>query len=223
MKKALIAALIFLGSCKSTDSIHLFAKSAGAGVNEISLQVTESPGESVDNSRQNKQNDSISYLFWHTLSIYFRLLQNDPDRKLLADSAGHLMILLGLVQTGTFQDKNHSEVILSSARIMLNTILNKNTRCDRYGKLVRTMKKNESALSFLIDHCNLMLDFSHAGNFKIQTSQKMLKLVQKDHYMLIFGRPPTGFAFTPAEISQDIVLINKMTANLRSFHPDANE
>ena len=35
MKKALIAALIFLGSCKSTESINRFAKSAATGIAEI--------------------------------------------------------------------------------------------------------------------------------------------------------------------------------------------
>jgi hypothetical protein len=48
----------------------------------------------------------------------------------------------------------------------------------------------------------------------IHKSALMLTLMQKDHYLLAFGKPPVGFAYTEGEISQDIVLLNKMILEL---------
>jgi hypothetical protein len=217
-----MAAMLFSGSCKSTNSINQFAKSASAGISEISSPIAEPAIQSMKNGQINKQADSLSKLVWHTLINYFRLLRTDNDRKLLADTAKDLMNTLDLIQTGTFRYHNISDETLTAARSILNTILNEHIKSHRYRQLIKIMKENDSAISLLINQGNAILD-SAAVNFKMQTSKNILKLVRKDHYMLIFGRPPIGFAFTSQEISQDIVLINKMTANLRSVHSDANE
>jgi hypothetical protein len=223
MKKALMAAVLFSGSCKSTNSINQFAKSASAGISEISsLRADPAPNTSKSLPKY-QQRDSLSNLVWHTLINYFRLLQTDPDRKLLADNTKGLMNTLDLMQTGTFRYHNISDETLTAARSILNTILNEHINSHRYRQLIKIMKENDSAISLLINHSKAILDSAKAGDLKMQTSKNILKLVRKDHYMLIFGRPPIGFAYTSQEISQDIVLINKMTANLRSVDSDANE
>jgi hypothetical protein len=223
MKKALMAAMIFSGSCKSTNSINQFAKSASAGISVISSPIAEPAIQSLKNGQINEKADSLSNLVWRTLINYFRLLRADNDRRILADTAKDLMNTLDLIQTGTFRYHITSNETLNAVRSILNTIVNDDIKSHRYRQLIKIMKENDSAISLLINHSNAILDSSMACDLKMQTSKNILRLVRKDHYMLIFGRPPIGFAYTSQEISQDIVLINKMTANLRSVHSDANE
>jgi 23S rRNA-/tRNA-specific pseudouridylate synthase len=49
---------------------------------------------------------------------------------------------------------------------------------------------------------------------KIHQAVRLLEIIFKDHHLLAFGKPPEGFAYTEAEISQDIILINKMITEL---------
>jgi hypothetical protein len=223
MKKPLIAALVFFGSCKSTDSIKQFAKSAGTGISEIN-SLPAGPATQPLNYRQKySEADSLSRLIWYTLINYFRLLQAYSDQKQLPYNTKDLVNSLEAMQTKTYHYKYTSDETLTAVRSLLNTILNEPIKNHRYKQLVKIMKQNDFSLGLLISDCDFILDSSLAGDLKMQTSKRILKLARKDHYMLAFGTPPTGFAYTSQEISQDIVLINKMTANLRSEHPDANE
>jgi hypothetical protein len=114
MKKAVIAALIFSGSCKSTESINRFAKSAGTGTAEINrstlsfgnicrLYDPAALARFTDTSvyarsvhplvrcGEYKTADSMTDLISQTLLGYFTMLQSVSDKKLLAYNARELV------------------------------------------------------------------------------------------------------------------------------------
>jgi hypothetical protein len=281
MKKALIAGLVFLGSCKSTESINRFAKSASTGTAEISrstLSFTEicrlydqaalarvtdtslfaQSSHPVFHCGEFKQADSLTGLINKTLVNYFSLLQNVSDKKLLAYDARDQVNTLATIQPRVYPTLSISNEKISAVKGLLNTILNEPLKWYRYRKLVNTMQQNDTALCLVLETYSFIIDSALAGEInqtkenytsfvyaplyewarspvekvlinqqylqflrslenekiKIHKSALMLKLIQKDHHMLAFAKPPAGFAYTEAEVSQDIVLLNKMIMEL---------
>ena len=281
MKKAVIASLIFLGSCKSTESINRFAKSAAAGTAEISRSTLSfgsicrlydqsalasytdtslyaKSGHKAKHCEAYRSADSMVNLINLTLVNYFTLLQEVSDKKLLAYDVRDLVNSLASIQSGLNPDLSLSEEKVSAVKGLLNTILNEPLKWYRYKKLVSTMQQNDSALSRVLRAYSFILDSALNGEINqakenytsfvyaplyewartpvekvwinqqyllfmqsldkekasIHKSVLMLILMQKDHYLLAFGKPPVGFAYTEGEISQDIVLLNKMILEL---------
>src|SRR5450432_702664 len=277
MKKAILAGLVFLGSCKSTESINRFAKSASTGVAEISrsplsfsgicrlysqsalAQYTDTSlyaksGHPVVPCGEYKLADSLTNLISQTLVSYFTMLRDVSDKKLLAYDARDLINSLTDIQSRVYPALSLSDEKISSVKGLLNTILNEPLKGYRYKKLVSTMQQNDVALGRVLATYSFILDTALAGEINqakenytsfvyaplyewsrspvekawinqqyrqflislenekvnIHQSVRMLILIQKDHHMLAFGKPPAGFAYTEAEISQDIVLLNKM-------------
>jgi hypothetical protein len=281
MKKALIAALVFFGSCKSTESISRFAKSAGNGIGEIGLASFDferfcrlydpaalakytdtsiygrSP-KTIIPCGEYKKADSLTKLINETLVSYFSLLQAVSDKKLLAYDAKDLVNSLAGIQPQVLPALSLTSEKISAVRGLLNTILQEPLKWYRYQKLVSTMQQNDSVLTIVLSAYSFILDTALAGEIsqskenytsfvyaplyewskspvekvlinqqynqfllsmdieqgKIKKSVRLMRLIQKDHHMLAFGKPPAGFAYTEAEISQDIVLINKMISEL---------
>lgn len=281
MKKALIAGLVFLGSCKSTDSINSFAISASSGLAEINRSISgfsnicrfydpASLAKYVDTSlyassaqltihcMEYKQADSLTDLINLTLVNYFSMLQSVSDKKLLSYNARDLVSSLAGMQPQIYPSLILTDEKISAVRGLLNTILNEPLKWYRYKKLISTMQQNDSALGRVLAAYNFILDSALAGevsqakenyksfvyaplfewsrspvekvmvnyqysqfirsmeneHLKIHKAVLLFKLIQKDHYLLAFGKPPSGFAYTSAEISKDIVLINKIIAEL---------
>jgi hypothetical protein len=281
MKKAVIAGLIFLGSCKSTESINRFAKSAATGTAEISRSTLSfgaicrlydqsalssytdtslyaKSGHPAKHCGEFRSADSMVNLINQTLVNYFTLLQKVSDKKLLAYDAGDLVNSLASIRSGLNPDLSLTEEKVSAVKGLLNTILNEPLKWYRYKKLVSTMQQNDSALSRVLKAYSFILDSALNGEINqakenytsfvyaplyewartpvekvwinqqyllfIQSLEKekasihksvlMLILMQKDHYLLAFGKPPAGFAYTEGEISQDIILLNKMILEL---------
>ena len=281
MKKALFAILVLSGSCKSTESINGFSKSAGSGMTEINRSILSfsnicrlydraamakftdtslyaGAGHPVVHCNDYKQADSLRDLINQTLVNYFSLLQAVSDKKLLAYNAKDLVNSLANIQSGLNPALSLNEEKISAVKGLLNTILNEPLKWYRYKKLVSTMQQNDSALDRVITAYSFILDSALAGEIsqakenymsfvyapmyewsrtpvekvmvnqqynqfllsldneklKIHKAGRMLSIIQKDHHMLAFGKPPAGFAYTEAEISQDIILINKMITEL---------
>jgi hypothetical protein len=281
MKKELFAVLILSGSCKSTESINGFAKSAGSGMTEINRSILSfsnicrlydraamarytdtslyavagHPGIHCD---EYKRADSLKDLINQTLVSYFILLQAVSDKKLLAYNAKDLVNSLAGIQSGLHPALSLNEEKISAVKGLLNTILNEPLKWYRNKKLVNTMQQNDSALGLVISAYSFILDSALAGEIsqakenytsfvyapmyewsrtpvekvmvnqqynqfllsleneklKIRKAGRMLTIIQKDHHLLAFGKPPAGFAYTEAEISKDIILINKMITEL---------
>ena len=281
MKKVIIAGLAFLGSCKSTETINQFAKSAGYGTTEISRSTlnfnnicrlydptalakytdTSVYGKSAQkpvDCKEYETADSITSLISQTLIDYFSLFQAVSDKKLLAYNSRDLINSLASMQPQVYSSLALSEEKISAVKGILNTILNEPLKWYRRNKLVSTMQQNDSALGRIIHAYSFILDSSLSGQInqatqnyisfvyaplyewsntpvekalinqqyeaflfsmnnevkKIHKALQILALIRKDHYLLAFGKPPAGFAYTTDEISQDIVLINKMTTEL---------
>jgi hypothetical protein len=281
MKKALFAVLILSGSCKSTESINGFAKSAGSGMTEINRTIlsfsnicrlydraamtryTDTSlyavaGHPGIDCNEYKQADSLKDLINQTLVSYFILLQAVSDKKLLAYNAKDLVNSLAGIQSGLHPALSLNEEKISAVKGLLNTILNEPLKWYRNKKLVNTMQQNDSALGLVISAYSFILDSALAGEIsqakenytsfvyapmyewsrtpvekvmvnqqynqfllsleneklKIRKAGRMLTIIQKDHHLLAFGKPPAGFAYTEAEISKDIILINKMITEL---------
>ena len=281
MKKWTTVVLLFLLSCKSTDSINQFGKSASAGLREIGRS---SPGfgqfcrlydpavlkaeldtglygrssHKVIHCPEYRIADSLTNVINQTLVTYFSLLQSVSDNKLLAYNAGDLVNSLASIQPQVLPSLNLTENKISAVKGLLNTILNEPLKCYRYKKLVSVMQQNDSLLTKVLSAYSFILDSALSGEIsqakanytafvyaplfewsrtpvekwiinkeynqfvsnmdlekeRIDRSVRLLRLIQKDHHMLAFGKPPAGFAFTGHEISQDIVLINKMINEL---------
>jgi hypothetical protein len=284
MKKALIAVLLFSGSCKSTESINRFAKSAGSGTAEISRSTlsfnnicrlydpasltrytdTSLYAKSVHpviHCGEYKQADSLVDLIKQTLFNYFSMLQAVSDKKLLAYNADELISSMSDIQKKVYPTLSLNDEKISAVKGLLNTILNEPLKWYRYKKLVSTMQQNDSALGSVIDAYRFILDSALAGEInqarqnytsfvyaplvlwshgpvekvminqqyiqflnsmdneelKIHKAVRLLQIIYKDHHLLAFGKPPAGFAYTEKEISQDIVLINKMITELKQL------
>jgi hypothetical protein len=281
MRKALVAGMLFFASCKSTESINGFAKSASAGTAEISRSVlsfsqicrlydpaalslltdTTLYAKSVHHiphCPEFRNADSLTNLISQTLVDYFSLLQSVSDKKLLAYNARDLVNSLADMQPQLYPGLSLTDEKVTAVKGLLNTILNEPLKWYRNKKLVSVMQKNDSALTRVLAAYSFILDSALAGEIsqakqnytsfvyarmyewarspvekvivnqqytqfllgmeteqeKIHKAVRMIKLLQKDHHLLAFGKPPAGFAYTEAEISQDIVLINKMIAEL---------
>jgi hypothetical protein len=281
MKKGLIAGLVFFVSCKSTDSINRFAKSAGSGITEINrstlsfnnicrLYDPASLGRYTDTTlyaksvrpvthcNEYKKADSLTDLINQTLFSYFTMLQAVSDKKLLAYNANELVSSLADIQSRVYPVLSLSDEKISAVKGLLNTILNEPLKWYRYKKLVSTMQQNDSAVSRVIAAYRFILDSALTGEInqarqnytsfvyarlyewsrgpvekvivnqqyvqfltsmdneqqKIHQAVRLLEIIFKDHHLLAFGKPPAGFAYTEAEISQDIILINKMITEL---------
>ncbi|HEY4936678.1 MAG TPA: hypothetical protein VII44_08865 [Puia sp.] len=281
MKNALIAGLVFFGSCKSTETINRFAKSASSGTAEISRSTlsfsnicrlydpaalagyTDSTlyAKSVHpviHCKEFKTADSLTDLISQTLVNYFSMLQAVSDKKLIAYNAQELVNSLADIQPQVYPPLSLNAEKISAVRGLLNSILNEPFKWYRYKKLVSTMQQNNSALGRVINAYSFILDSALAGEIrqakenynsfvyaplyewsrstveKVMVNQQykqfllsldneqkkihkailMLNLIQKDHYLLAYGKPPAGFAYTEGEISQDIILINKIITEL---------
>lgn len=281
MKKALIAGLVFFGSCKSTESINRFAKSAGSGTAEINnstlsfnnicrlydpaalkkLSDTALYGgvaRPSDHCKEYKQADSLTRLINQTLVNYFSLLQAVSDKKLISYNAQDLVNSLADIQPQLYPNLSLSDEKITAVKGLLNTVLNEPLKWYRYKKLLAIMRQNDTALSQVIAAYSFILDSALAGeinqakenytsfvyaplyewsvtpvekvmvnqqyqqfisamdneSLKIHKAIQLLRIIYKDHYLLAFGKPPPGFAYAADEISQDIILINKIIAEL---------
>ncbi len=186
MKKGLIAGLVFLASCKSTDSINRFAKSASTGMTEINrstlsfnnicrLYDPASLSRYTDTTvyaksvhpvltcSEYKKADSLTDLINQTLFSYFSMLQAVSDKKLLAYNANELVGSLADIQSRVYPALSLSSEKISAVKGLLNTILNEPLKWYRYKKLVSTMQQNDSALARVMDAYRFILDSALTG------------------------------------------------------------
>jgi hypothetical protein len=281
MKKALIAGLVFFGSCKSTESINRFAKSASTGTAEISRSTldfsqicrlydptvlkkmtdTTLYAKSVhpaSHCPEFKMADSLTKLINQTLVNYFSMLGSVSDKKLLAYDAKDMVNALADIQPQVYPSLSLTDEKISAVKGLLNTILNEPLKWYRNKKLISVIRQNDSVLDRVVTAYSFILDSALSGEInqakenyrsfvyatlyewsatpvekamvnqlynqfmlsmndeqvKIHKAILMLKIIQKDHHLLAYGKPPDGFAYTESEISQDIVLINKIISEL---------
>ena len=187
MKKLLFASLVFFGSCKSTESINRFAKSATAGTDEISRSALSfssicrlydraslsrytdtslyagSSVQPVLHCAEYKSADSITNLISHTLLNYFSMLQAVSDKKLLAYNARDLVNALAGIQPQVLHGLSLNEEKISAVNGLLNSILNEPLKYYRYKKLLRTMQQNDTALHQVIAAYRFILDSALSG------------------------------------------------------------
>jgi len=281
MRKLLFAGLAFFVSCKSTESINRFAKSAGSAIVEINRST---PGfndlcriyDPVALSRQKdtslygkavhpaircgeyKQADSLTGLINQTLANYFSMLQAVSDKKLIAYNARDLVNSVADMQTAVYPMLSLNDEKISAVKGILNTILNEPLKWYRYNKLAATMRETDTALARVMTAYSFILDSALAGEInqarqnytsfvyaplyewsrtpvekwivnqqynqflltmdeeqiKIHKAVILLRTIQKDHRLMAFGKPASSFADTEAEITRDILLINKLITEL---------
>lgn len=281
MKKLLFAGLVFFVSCKSTESINRFAKSAGSAMVEINRSTpgfndlcrmsdpaalserrdTSLYGKAVHpviRCGEYKKADSLTALINQTLFNYFSMLQAVSDKKLLAYNARDLVNSMADIQTTLYPMLSLNDEKISAVKGILNTILNEPLKWYRYNKLVATMRGTDTLLARVTAAYSFILDSALEGEInqakqnytsfvyaplyewsrtpvekwivnqqysqfllsmdeeqvKIRKSVILLRTIQKDHRLLAFGKPASSFADTEAEITRDILLINKLISEL---------
>jgi hypothetical protein len=186
MNKAIVAAFLFLGSCKSTDSINRFAGSAGSGVTELGrssfgfgqfckLYSSGELGLMTDTSlyarssppkiscAAYKTSDSLVLIINRTLTDYFSLLQSGSDKKLLSYNARPLVSSLADLQPRLLPDLSFSDEKITAVKGLLNTLLNEPLKYYRAQKLRRIMQENDTALSRVIGAYVFILDSALDG------------------------------------------------------------
>ena len=277
MKKGFIAIFLLIGSCKSTESINRFARSAGSGTAEINrssfgfetfcreyeqgplgrLTDTSLYGKSrlpVNHCAEYKTSDSLLRVINRTLGNYFDLLQSASDKKLLAYNARPLISSLADMQPRLLPALSFSDEKVTAVKGLLNTLLNEPLKYYRARKLKKIMQENDSALATVIGAYSFILDSALSGeagqaaeNYKsfvyarlyawavspvekayvndryhdfltemeeeqqkIRKSVRLLETIRKDHRLLAFKEGKPEFRATETEITQDILLINKL-------------
>lgn len=186
MKKTLIAAFLFMGSCKSTDSINRFAKSAGSGISEINRSsfgfesfcktYEQGPlGQFTDTSLYAKSrlpvnhcagyktSDSLLHIINQALGNYFVLLQAVSDKKLLAYNARPLVSSLADIQPRLLPALSFSDEKITAVKGLLNTLLNEPLKYYRAKKLKKIMRENDSVLATVIGGYAFILDSALQG------------------------------------------------------------
>ena len=212
MKKVLIAALVFLVSCKSTEYINRFAKSATMGTIEISraslsfgsicqLYDPAALARFTDTSLYTaakrptvqciefRKADSLTKLINETLVNYFSLLQSVSDKKLLAYNATDLVNSLAVIQPQVLPALALTDEKISAIKVLLNTVLNEPIKWYRHKKLVTTMKQNDSVLARVLSAYSFILDSALSG----EISQA------KENYTSFVYAPLYGWSKTPVE------------------------
>lgn len=205
MKNALIATFLFVASCKSTESINRFARSATSGITEINrgsfgfgefckLYEPATLKELTDTSRLAKvsrtaehcqvfkTSDSLVGIINETLSNYFSLLQTVSDKKLIAYNARPLVSSLADIQTRLLPDLSFSDEKITATKGILNTLLNEPLKFYRAKKLHQIMEKNDSALGIVIRGYEFILDSALQGEID-QAIQNYISFV----YARLFG------------------------------------
>jgi hypothetical protein len=247
MKKALIAGLLFFGSCKSTESINRFAKSASFGTTEISRSIPgfnnicrlydpaaltkytdtslyAKSGRPVIHCREYKQADSLTDLINQTLVNYFSLLQSVSDKKLLAYNSRDLVNSLAEIRPRLYPPFSLSDEKITAVKGLLNTILNEPLKWVRYKKLVSTMQQNDSALGLVLNAYSFILDSAMAGEIN-QAKENFTSFVYAPLYE--WSRTPIEKVIINEQYSQfllslenDKVKIHKAVEMLRTIQKD---
>jgi hypothetical protein len=181
MKKGIVAAFLILASCKSTESINRFARSAASGISELDqksfsfgrfcqLYNAESLGSLTDTALYGrikrpkpecgpeKNSDSLVGIINHTLKDYFSLLQAVSDKKLLSYNAGPLVAALQDIQPQLLPSLSFSDEKATALKGLLNTLLNEPLSYYRARKLKKLIRDNDSALSAVIRAYIFILD-----------------------------------------------------------------
>ncbi len=193
MKNTLIAAFFFLGSCKSTDSINRFAKSAASGTSELNrssfgfgqfckVYDPATLGQLTDTSlyakathpvipcSDYKTSDSLLQIINQTLGNYFFLLQAVSDKKLLAYNARPLVSSLADIQHRLLPALSFSDEKITAVKGLLNTLLNEPLNYYRAGKLKKIMQKNDTVLATVIRGYEFILDAALQGEIDQATA-----------------------------------------------------
>ena len=212
MKKVLIAALVFLVSCKSTEYINRFAKSATAGTIEIgrsslsfgsicqlydpaALTRFTDTGLYAATKRPDLQciefrkADSLTKLINETLVNYFSLLQSVSDKKLLAYNAADLVNSLAVIQPQVLPALALTDEKISALKVLINTVLSEPIKWHRHKKLVSTMKQNDTVLARVLSAYSFILDSALSG----EISQA------RENYTSFVYAPLYGWSKTPVE------------------------
>jgi hypothetical protein len=186
MKKVLIVVFLFLGSCKSTESINRFARSAASGISELNrnsfgfgtfckLYDPAALEQMADTSRyaqmthpaahcgDYKTSDSLVHLLNQALGNYFALLQAVSDKKLLAYNARPLVTALADLQPRLLPALSFTDEKVTAVKGLLNTLLNEPLKAYRGQKLKKVMRENDTALSLVIRGYQFILDSALRG------------------------------------------------------------
>jgi hypothetical protein len=186
MKKALIAVSLFLGSCKPTDSINRFARSADSGTAEINrgsfgfeqfckVYDPGTLGRLTDTSRYAKDprpaihcaayktSDSLVRIINQALGNYFSLLQAASDKKLLAYNGRPLVSSLADMQPRLLPALSFTDEKIAATKGLLNTLLNEPLKFYRAKKLQRIMQENDTILAVVIQGYEFILDTALQG------------------------------------------------------------
>ena len=247
MRKLLFAGLAFFVSCKSTESINGFAKSAGSAIVEINRST---PGfndlcrmyDPVALSRQTdtslygkvihpaihcgefKQADSLTGLINQTLANYFSMLQAVSDKKLIAYNARDLVNSVADMQTAVYPMLSLNDEKISAVKGILNTILNEPLKWYRYNKLVATMRETDTALARVMTAYSFILDSALAGEIN-QARQNYTSFVYAPLYE--WSRTPVEKWIVNQQYSQFLlamdeeqIKIHKAVILLRTIQQD---
>jgi hypothetical protein len=186
MKLGRIVLLLFFVSCKSTESINRFAKSAAAAVTVTGQEnpsfgsfcrlygpdalirytdtaVIPKTHRVLANCQIYDQSDSLTDIINQTLEIYFTMLQALSDKKLIAYNANSLVSSLQQIQNEVLPAINLSDEKVSAIKGLLNTVLNEPLKWYRHDKLVNTIKKTDSSLERVLSVYIFILDTALAG------------------------------------------------------------
>ncbi len=235
MKNTLIAAFLFLASCKSVESINRFAKSATSGVTEIDrasfgfgqfckLYDPATLQELTDTSRfansshtavhcePFKISDSLVGIINQTLSNYFSLLQAVSDRKLIAYNARPLISSLADIQSSLLPGLSFSTEKVTATKGILNTLLNEPLKVYRAKKLHEIMVQNDSALGIVIRGYEFILDSAMQGEID-QATQNYISFVYAR--LFAWSDSPVEKAFVNARYQEFLVLMNDERLKLR--------
>ncbi len=232
MKKVFFAWFLLSVSCKSTESINRFAKSATTASSEIGRSklsfghlcrlynpsalalyrdtslYARGHAASAD-CRIYDQSDSLVNLISQTLVNYFSLLQAVSDKKLLAYHANDLIASLSGIQSQLIPGLALNAEKVSAIKGLLNTVLNEPLQWYRNKKLVRTMQANDVALDRVLDTYLFILDTALTGELN----------QARENYTSFVYAPLYEFSRTPVEK----VMVNRDYAQFMSSLHDENQ
>ncbi len=186
MKKAMYLPLLFLLSCKSTESINRFARSAAAGTRELHAatpgfgdfcrlysenalrtQTDTSVLASVPHKRvickEYKATDSLVRVIELGLYQYFSLIQAASDKKLLAYNARDLVAGLDGLKDQWLPSLALTDEKVGAIKGLLNTVINEPLKLYRDKKLKQVIRQADPALDIVTGAYIFILDSALSG------------------------------------------------------------
>ncbi len=186
MKKAFYLPLLFLLSCKSTESINRFAHSAATATRELhastpgfadfcrsysenalrpqtdtALLASTPPRRVI--CKEYKISDSLVRVIELAVYNYFSALQAATDKKLIAYDAGDLIDGMAGLQDQWLPSLNMTKEKVGAVKGILTAVLNEPLKIYRDHKLKKLIRENDSTLGVVIGAYIFILDSALTG------------------------------------------------------------